>query len=185
MKRVLQLGNTIAFVFMIVANAAAATQLFGTASIKEVSDKYHTLLTPATYAFSIWGFIYLLLLGFVLYQARDFFKPNEENKLPQKLAGWFIVSSIANGLWTVLFVHEMVLASLLTLIILTISLYVMIGKLKIALEDNEPKRILFIWWPVLFYTGWVTVALLVNAASYLDFLGISVSSLAALLALII
>lgn len=185
MKRFLQLGNLIAFIFALVANALAATQTLGGASIKEVSDTYQTFLTPATYAFSIWGFIYLLLLGFVLYQARDFFKPNEENRLPQKLAGWFMLSSIANGLWTILFVHEMVLASLLTLAILTVALYVIIGKLKIALEDNEPKRILFIWWPILFCTGWVTVALVVNAASYLDFVGIAVSPFAALLALII
>jgi benzodiazapine receptor len=185
MKRFLQLANILAFLFALTANALAAMQSVGGASIKDVSDKYVTFLTPATYAFSIWGLIYLLLLGFVLYQARDFFALNEKNELPKKLSGWFIVSSLANGFWTLFFVHEMILASLLTLMILTVSLYVIIGRLKIALEDNEVKRIVFIWWPILFYAGWVTVALIVNAASYLNYLGEAVSPFATLLALTI
>lgn len=37
-------------------------------TIGAVSDKYSTLFTPADYAFSIWGFIYLFLLAFVAFQ---------------------------------------------------------------------------------------------------------------------
>jgi translocator protein len=32
-------------------------------------DLYPVLLTPAPYVFSIWGLIYLLLIGFIIYQS--------------------------------------------------------------------------------------------------------------------
>ena len=35
----------------------------------EISDSFPVLFTPAGYVFAIWGVIYILLIGFTVYQA--------------------------------------------------------------------------------------------------------------------
>lgn len=51
--------------------------------------------------------------------------------------------------------------------------------LRIALDDAPGKEIAFVWWPLLLYTGWVSVAGVVNSASWLDSVGVVLSPLLA------
>ncbi|MGZ5197565.1 MAG: tryptophan-rich sensory protein, partial [Kaistella sp.] len=73
MTKKLQIANGFALVFTITFNYVSNTGIFNGKTIGNVSDQYHTLITPAGYAFSIWGLIYLLLLGFVIYTGRSLF----------------------------------------------------------------------------------------------------------------
>ncbi len=184
MKRTWQLINICSLVFALVMNVLMGAQILDIPGINEISDAYATLLTPAGYAFSIWSLIYVLLVVFVVYQARDLFKPSAKNDLPEKVGPWFFISSVCNGLWTLIFVKEFIGASVLVLLLLTASLYVLVAKLRIAVYDARPVVIACVWWPILIYTGWVTVAGIVNIASWLDSLGYAVSPLAASLTLI-
>lgn len=148
-------------------------------SIATISDKFATLLTPAGYAFSIWSLIYVLLIIFAVYQARDLFRPNMQNTLPQAAGPLFVISSIGNGLWTYVFVKELVLLSVVILLAMVVSLYLLLAKLRIALDDAPGKKIAFVWWPLMLYTGWVSVACVVNIASWLDSVGVVLSPLLA------
>lgn len=148
-------------------------------SIMAVSDKFATLLTPADYAFSIWSLIYVLLIIFAVYQARDLFRPNRENTLPQAAGPLFVISSVGNGLWAYVFVNELVLLSVVILLAMTVSLYLLLAKLRIALDDAPGQEIAFVWWPLMLYTGWVSVAGVVNSASWLDSVGVVLSPLLA------
>ena len=51
----------------LVINYLSNTGIFNGNTVKIVSDKYHNYFTPADYAFSIWGLIYLDLIVFVFY----------------------------------------------------------------------------------------------------------------------
>ncbi len=83
---------------MIAVNALAnALPLFGR-STGEVSDTYPTLFTPAGYTFSVWGVIYLLLAGFVIYQALPRSASNPRLVAARPL---FVLSSVLNALWLV------------------------------------------------------------------------------------
>ena len=53
---------------MVAINYLAELLRLGGKDIGEISAKYPNLFTPAGYAFSIWGLIYLLLLIYVIYQ---------------------------------------------------------------------------------------------------------------------
>jgi len=185
MKRIWQIGNILALIFALAANFAVSAQLLDLPAINEISDKYATYLTPATYAFSIWSLIYLLLIVFVIYQARDIIHPRAENDLPSKTGPYFIIASICNGLWTYVFVNEAVGLSVAILLILTAALYALLARLQIALLDVPKKTIVCVWWPLLLYTGWVTVATVVNIASLLESLGIEIAPWAAAVTLII
>jgi len=184
MKRIWQLGNALSLLFALVANFLVGAQVLDLPAINEISDKYATLLTPAGYAFSIWSLIYVLLIIFVVYQMRDIFKHRKENTLPQIIGPWFIIASICNGLWTYVFVNELVWLSVGLLLLLTGSLYVLLWRLKIAVDNPPFKTIFCVWWPLMLYTGWVTVASVVNIASWLESLQITLVPLAANIVLI-
>jgi hypothetical protein len=177
MKRLWQLGNILALFFALVANFLVGAQLLSLPSINEISDKYATYLTPAGYAFSIWSLIYILLIVFVVYQARDMLRSRSENNLPQTVGPFFIIASICNGLWTYVFVSEMVGLSVVILLLLTVSLYVLLWRLKIAVDDPPIKTIICVWWPLMIYAGWVTVASVVNIASWLESLNVTLTPL--------
>ena len=74
MKKTLQTANGIALIITIVINYLSNTGLFNGNTMATVSARYQNLFTPAGYAFSIWGLIYLGLLSFVFYQGRGLFR---------------------------------------------------------------------------------------------------------------
>jgi hypothetical protein len=55
MKKVLQIGNGIAFILTIFINYLSNTGILNNTTIGEVSDSYNSLFTPAGYTFAIWG----------------------------------------------------------------------------------------------------------------------------------
>lgn len=173
MKRFWQIGNISALMFALIMNFLVGTQVLNVPSISDMSDKYATLLTPASYAFSIWLLIYLLLISFVIYQARDLIKPRTTNNLPQKIGPWFIIASICNGLWTYIFVSELVGLSVVMLLTLTLALYILLWRLNIANFVASPTVTFLVWWPLMIYTGWVSVASVVNIASWFEYIGVT------------
>ncbi|HET7302374.1 MAG TPA: hypothetical protein VFI74_03540 [Candidatus Saccharimonadales bacterium] len=174
-KRFWQLSSIATLAFALVANFVVATQRVDVPSINALSDKYASLLTPADYAFGIWSVIYSLLILFVIYQARDILKPNKTNELPLKTGFWFAVASICNGIWTYIFVKEWIGLSVIVLLLLVASLYTLLGRLRIAVYDAPIKVIVCVWWPLMLYTGWVTVAAVVNIASWMTSHGVVLS----------
>lgn len=175
MKRFLQLANVASVIFAIAANAIVATS-DTLPAIGSVSDMYSTLLTPATYAFSIWTFIYTMIALLALWQARDVFNPKESNDLPQKMAGWFILANLMNGIWTYVFVQNEIILSLAIILTLLASLFVLIKRLDIAIYDAPLSTIFFVWWAILPYTGWVLAASVVNAAVLATVAGYSLTA---------
>lgn len=184
MKKVWQIGNILSLIFALALNVLIGAQLLDFPAINDISDKYATYLTPAGYAFSIWSLIYLMLIFLVVYQARDLFRTRNDNDLPQKIGPFFIIASIANGLWSYVFVNELIGLSVVVLLVLTGSLYILLWRLNIALNQPPLRTLLFVWWPLLIYTGWVTVATVVNIASWFESLSISISSFIAVVVLI-
>lgn len=185
MKRVWQIGIIISLAFALVANVLTGANLLHLPAIDQISDKYATLLTPAGYAFAIWSVIYTLLVVLAVYQARDLFRPRAENDLPQTLGALFVVSNICNGLWTYVFLQEWVGLSVCVLVILTASLYALLQRLRIAVYDAPAKVIALVWWPLLVYTGWVTIATVVNIASWLRSMGVTIGPAVACMVLVL
>ncbi|MNN46568.1 hypothetical protein D3C81_1609530 [compost metagenome] len=82
--------NLLFFLGVITVNTLSVVLPLGGNSTGEISDKYHTHLTPAGYAFSIWSLIYLLLAGFIIYQ----FRQNSGSRdSVQSIGIWFVCSN--------------------------------------------------------------------------------------------
>ena len=185
MKLFWQIANIASVIFALVLNFLTGAQILNLPAINEVSGTYATLLTQAGYAFSIWSLVYILLVVFAVYQARDIFKPHKDNDLPLTMGPLFVIANICNGLWTYIFVQELIGLSVFVLLLLTTSLYLLLYRLKIAVYDAPLEVIALSWWPLLIYTGWVTVATVVNIASWFDSIGVTISPLIASSVLVI
>jgi len=81
MKKIYQITNGVALVITVIINYLSNTGIFNGETMATVSAKYQNLFTPAGYAFSIWGLIYLGLFGFVIYFGPFVRQTNEKEKV--------------------------------------------------------------------------------------------------------
>lgn len=164
--KLLLLLNTLSFLVTLFFNYISSTGIISGKNVGEVSDKYNSLITPASYAFSIWGFIYLMLFGFIIFQWYSTYKLKDE-KLVNDISIWFIVSNFANALWLVAWVNEAIFLSVLFMALLLFSLVRLVFRLRLEIWDARLKTMFFVWWPITFYFGWVVLASVVNFTSFL------------------
>lgn len=162
--------NTATLVVMLFANFAASTGTFSGITVADVSHKYDTLFAPAGYAFTIWSLIFLLCIGFVIYQWR-LLKTNDPQEFIQRTGIWFSLSNLANGLWLYCWVNEMLGCSMLLILLLLFCLCMITVRLRLELDDEPVRTIFFIWWPITFYLGWIMVATIACISSWLVYSG--------------
>ena len=167
-KRILQISNFLAVVLTIVVNSLANILPINGKNTGQLSDNIPNLFVPSGITFAIWGVIYLLLILFAIYQARDFFK-KEKIEMPYltKITPFFILASAANILWIFLWHYEQVALSLIAMLILLISLIAIYIKLNEGQQQIPLKEKMFIHVPFSVYLGWITVATIANITAWL------------------
>ncbi len=162
-KAILNIAFLIITIFV---NYLSNTGFFNGETMGSVSEQYENYFTPAGYAFSIWGLIYLALAGFVVYQARE-----KNYETTAEIGWWFIVSCIANCLWVVSWLYEYTGLSLIIMTVILFSLLKIVINTRMELYSPGTKKIIFVWWPFCLYAGWITVAYIANTAAYLTKIG--------------
>ncbi len=173
MNRIFTKWSVVVFYFSVLTvNFLANTLPINNMSTGDISDLYPNLFTPTGLTFSIWGVIYLLLFGYVLYQFGIFQKIREEKreKLFQKINPYFVISSIANVFW--IFAWHYTLTGL-SVVIMLLLLFSLIKIADILREEklSEKKDKLFILFPFSVYFGWITVATIANITAFLVSIG--------------
>lgn len=167
MKKSLQILNGVVLIGTIIINYLSNTGIFNGNTMASVSDKYHNYFTPAGYAFSIWGLIYIGLLSFVVYQGRSLFKNVSDNWPVPQISWWFIISCLANSLWVMAWLYDFIGLSVILMITLLGSLIKIVLSTRMELDDLPIKKIAFVWWPFCLYSGWISVALIADIAAWL------------------
>src|SRR5690606_22715698 len=140
-------------------------------TISEVSNEYNNLFTPASYAFSIWGLIYVGLITYVVFQVRRVYFSSGPAEFVKQTGYDFAIANIGNAAWVVAWLYNYTLLSVLIMCIILISLIRIILKSNMERWDAPVKIIAFTWWPVCLYSGWITVALIANVSAYLTKIG--------------
>ena len=161
-------ANAAGLVAALSANYAANALPIGGRTTGEVSGLFPNLFTPAGFTFAIWGVIYLLLIGFVVFQARFWGRP-----LPACLRGigWlFALSCLANAGWLVAFHHLRIGLSMLLMLALLACLMAIYQRLGADGPTSAGERWL-VRLPFSVYLGWVAVATIANASILLTTLG--------------
>ena len=167
MKKKLAVLNSISILAVIAINGiAGSTGIFGE-TVGGISDKYNTLFTPAGYAFSIWGIIYLGLIVFAIFQNIRAFKNEADSEFILQIGPWMVLNSLANIAWIFAWLSEHIGLSLLLMLIILGTLIVMISRLNMERWDAPFPIIAFIWWPICIYSGWIAVATIANVSAFL------------------
>ncbi|HEY1009082.1 MAG: hypothetical protein ACO1NS_03240 [Daejeonella sp.] len=167
MKTLFPAINGIALVITIVINYLSNSGILNGNTMKTISDKYFNYFTPAGYAFSIWGLIYLGLLGFVVYTGRSIFTKQGSDPILSRIGWWFTLSCVANSLWVMAWLYEYTGASFLIMAFLLFCLLKIVVNTRMGLDYHPFKSYVFIFWPFALYSGWISVALIANAAAWL------------------
>lgn len=157
----------VAYVAMVAVNFLANGLPINNRSTGEISDAYPNLFAPAGPAFSIWGLIYLLLGGYVLYQFLE--KDQKTEDLFRKINPLFIATSLANISWIFAWHYDAIGLSVLIMAAL-LMLLIKIADILRA-EQFTALQKLFIWAPFSIYFGWITVASIANITVFLVGIG--------------
>lgn len=163
-----QVLNLVFLLITIIANGMANGGLVEGESIGSISDQYATLFAPAGITFAIWGLIYLLLIAFAIYQARDLFSyQKQDDPWLHNIGPWFVLSCIFNVAWLVAWLNEMLGLSLFLMMGLVGSLVIIYLGLHIGQQEVSPRVKYLVHLPFSVYLGWVNVALIANIAALL------------------
>jgi hypothetical protein len=139
---------------------------FNGQTMGEVSARYPTLLTPAGYAFSIWGLIFLSLTVYAVWQLLP---AQRHLSLPDAIAKPLTLASVATAGWVVLFAFEYILPSVATMLVILGALVVVYGRARHRVLAHSAPRWISI--PFGLYLGWISVAATINITIGLRVLG--------------
>lgn len=121
-------------------------------------------ITPANYAFAIWGLIYLGLITYGIYQLHP--RRRSEPRI-RRASGFLIIACLAQIVWVYLFTTQLFWLSVVAMTGILLSLiaaYLQLGIGHIRVSRSH-KWQAFV--PFSVYLGWISVATVVNVASAL------------------
>lgn len=124
-----------------------------------------TLFKPADYAFSIWGFIFLMLILFAIFQWIILLKKNGRD-LIGRIHVLFMLSNLLLTGWMIYWNRAVTGLSVLVMILLMITLIILVVRLRMEIWDAPVRIIAFVWWPLAIYFGWMIMETLTRIAAY-------------------
>ncbi|MGQ4646952.1 TspO/MBR family protein [Lyngbya aestuarii] len=164
LKQIINLGAIIAaFVINVLANVAPLNEL----TIGEISNTLfrEVQITPANYAFAIWGLIYLGLISLGIYQALP---SQRQNPILQQIGYLLAASSLAQIIWVLFFQYRLFTLSLVAMLGILLPLIATYLRLGIGSRQVSWKDKCLVHHPVSIYLAWISVATIVNVALVLD-----------------
>lgn len=160
-----RLINALTLAGMLVVNALANALPLNGKNTGEISDSYPVLFTPAGYVFSIWGLIYIALIGFAVFQALPAQRANDRIN---RIGGWFALSNVLNMAWLFAWHWEVLWLSVVFMVGLLACLLVIYTRLEIGLHARtSPMEQTMVDFPFSLYLGWISVATIANVSAAL------------------
>lgn len=162
----LPLATLIAIIATLSVNVLSNFFPPGGANIGEIANTIlqGVQITPANYAFAIWGLIYLGLIAYGIYQLR----PSERgNPTIRRVDSLLIIACIAQIAWIYLFTLRLFWLSVVAMLAILLPLIGAYLQLQAGSERVSQKRKWMAHVPFSVYLGWISVATIVNIASAL------------------
>lgn len=163
---VLSIATLIAIFATLIANSLSNFFPPGGRNIGDIANTIlqGVLITPANYAFAIWGLIYLGLIAYSIYQ----FRPSQRSRTTiQQVNALVILASLAQIFWVYLFTLQFFWPSVVAMLIILLPLIRIYLLLRSSRSQVSRERKWFAQIPFSIYLGWISVATIVNIASAL------------------
>lgn len=164
--RLAALLNAVLVALVIAWNYWTAANGFNGNTVGGMSAVYDSYFRPASWAFSIWGLIFLLQVVHAGYQLHLAFR-EKDHRLFRELGPWLLLTNVANIAWTYVWLSEWTGLSVLILASMNVFLFIGMRRLRMEVWDAPMRVIAFEWWPLVLYAGWVAVAVLANLSAWL------------------
>jgi len=136
-------------------------------TVSSLSADYENLFTPASYAFSIWGLIFLALFAQAIFFISRAFSPVKDSDFLSQIGPYLIMANIGNGLWVYMWLMEHTGLSVIVMLGILASLVITILNTNMERWDAPRPTIFWLWWPIALYSGWIAVATIANISAYL------------------
>jgi len=185
--------TAVAYVLMVIFNGLGGAGYKGlfNQNVGQVSNKYSLYITPAGWAFSIWGFIYICLGATVSYCVSTLFRTSPSGQPvyvdPIILSPPFYLlltsSFILNIIWIFVWNNEMIVAGSIFLLLITYSAWLAVGyavlRMGRVIDANEKHIIhpeirlqrILVHNSISIYAMWTTIASLLNINAAFQYFG--------------
>lgn len=121
----------------------------------EISDKYQTLVTPAAYAFGIWGIIFMSELVWTIFQLLPAYRANA--LVLNGVGYYYAVVCIAQASWTFFFASEKMVAASIAMAHIVVALFMIVKNIT-GLTHTSVKDFWLLKFPFLTHFAWVFAA---------------------------
>jgi len=162
-----QILIAVAILATIVVNILANALPINGQNTGAVSDQFNVLFVPAGYVFSIWGVIYLFLIGFTIYQLLP---AQRDNARLVRITPWVLLASAANITWIFLWHYNLFNLTVPVMLTLLGSLIAIYLSLNIGKQPVSQRERWLVNAPFSIYLGWITIATVANIAQWLYFI---------------
>lgn len=157
--------NTAALAALLIVNALANLIPIGGRTTGEVSDLYCNLFTPAPFTFAIWGAIYLLFAGFVIYQWEAFDHGVYSAALRDAIGPWFALGCVFNIAWLFSWHYDAIGLSVFCIFGVLISLIVVESRIGMPRGNLFQRMMAKSGFDLCF--GWIIAATISNICVWL------------------
>jgi len=164
----MQLINLLTLLVTLIVNGLANALPINGITTGAISDSFPVFFTPAGYVFSIWGVIYIGLIGFGIYQALP---GQRDNPRLLRLGPWFAISNLLNTAWIFLWQYGYFTLTLFVMLGLLASLLVVYQRLAVSKKPESLRETWLVNVPFSIYLGWISVATIANFSISLYNLG--------------
>ncbi|QRN85887.1 tryptophan-rich sensory protein [Clostridia bacterium] len=157
------------FLVMVGVNVLANLLPINGVNTGQVSAELPNLFVPDPVTFSIWGLIYLLLFGYVVYNF-VIHEDDRRSKLKElnQLARYFCISSFLNACWILSWHYGLFILSTIVMLFLLLSL--ILARLSIEKMTLRGREKLFIRLPFSIYLAWISIATIASITTALVYL---------------
>lgn len=153
--------NLVAYILNVtLVNGLGNGGWLGTPNNGELSQKYQTLVTPKSSAFSIWAVIFLFQGAFAVAQLLPRFRARA--MVLEGASYWYGVVSAAQICWTVAFAYEAIPLSLVFMLLLWCSLVALVYSQYHTASDGTRWEFWLLRFPFSVHAGWITAASALN-----------------------
>lgn len=162
----LAIGNVVGFIVVLIVNYLAVSIPLGGITTWALSDLYPNLFVPAALTFSIWGLIYVLFLGFIIWQLVDFYK-KQSTGITKKIWIWFLLSCVANVARMFARQYQYVILSVLIIIFFLLTLMVVAERIQLGKKIGSVGDKYLVQVPFSVYLWRLSVATIANITAVL------------------
>ena len=169
--KLLSILNLTAFLFhLILAIFSNVKGVLSNNTVADISHKYETIFAPAGITFSIWGVIYIFLLGFCMYHLYKAFSKSDTDQanIDTLSIGWlFLINNLATGFWLIAWVNDRILLTVFLILIQLLTLLLINLKLRVFNVHNSLIQKFLTQFPLSIYFAWICIATIANISAFL------------------